>query len=160
RRHHPGLAAGHRLVTHGAELVRGDPVAHAGLGLADRWLPVVCGAGARSLAGRGGARSRQCRDCASRPMMRDPMTRDSMTRDSVTRDLAGLSPGLLTRYLAVFLLLNAFAFNGLLWLVSPEPYKETVLQHTYDVLRGRGCDDSWGIMSVSLEYAQEQHDKP
>jgi alpha-1,2-mannosyltransferase len=93
-------------------------------------------------------------------MMRDPMTQDSMTRDSITRDLAGLSPGLLTRYLAVFLLLNAFAFNGLLWLVSPEPYKETVLQHTYDVLRGRGCDDSWGIMSVSLEYAQEQHEKP
>jgi hypothetical protein len=78
----------------------------------------------------------------------------------VTCDLAGLSPGLLTRYLAVFLLLNAFAFNGLLWLVSPEPYKETVLQHSFDVLRGRGCDDSWGIMSVSLEYAQEQHDKP
>ena len=58
------------------------------------------------------------------------------------RDIAKLSQSVITRYLAVFLLLNAFAFNGLLWLVSPEPYKETVLQHTYDVLRGRGCDDS------------------
>ena len=76
------------------------------------------------------------------------------------RDVAKLSQSTITRYLAVFLLLNAFAFNGLLWLVSPEPYKETVLQHTFDVLRGHGCDDSWGIMSVSLEYAQEQHDKP
>jgi len=76
------------------------------------------------------------------------------------RDLAELSQGMLTRYLAVFLLLNAFVLNGVLWLVSPEPYQETVLQHTWDVLRGRGCDDSWGVMSVSLDYAQEHHDKP
>ena len=76
------------------------------------------------------------------------------------RDLAKLSQSMPARYLAVFLLLNAFVFNGMLWLVSPEPYKETVLAHTFDVLRGRGCDDSWGIMSVSLEYAQEPHDKP
>ena len=76
------------------------------------------------------------------------------------RNLAGLSQGTLTRYLAVFLLLNAFVFNGVLWLVSPAPYKETVLQHTWDVLRGRGCDDSWGIMSEALEYAQEEHDNP
>ena len=59
----------------------------------------------------------------------------------------------------MFLLLNAFVFNGFLWLVSPEPYKETVLQHSYDVLRGRGCDDSWGIMSLSLQYAREHPDK-
>jgi alpha-1,2-mannosyltransferase len=75
-------------------------------------------------------------------------------------DLGKLSPGVLTRYLAAFLLLNAFVFNGVLWFVSPEPYNETVLQHTWDVLRGRGCDDSWGVMSVSLDYAQEHHDKP
>jgi alpha-1,2-mannosyltransferase len=76
------------------------------------------------------------------------------------RDIGKLSQSMITRYLAVFLLLNAFVFNGFLWLVSPELYKETVLQHSFDVLRGRGCDDSWGIMSVSLEYAQEQHEKP
>jgi len=76
------------------------------------------------------------------------------------RDLSKLSQHTLTRYLAVFLLLNAFVSNGVLWLVSPEPYQETVLQHTWDVLRGRGCDDSWGVMSVSLDYVQEHHDKP
>jgi alpha-1,2-mannosyltransferase len=76
------------------------------------------------------------------------------------RDLAKLSQAMLTRYLAVFLLLNAFVFNGVLWLVSPEPYKETVLEHTWDVLRGRGCDDSWGVMSVALTYVQEPHTKP
>lgn len=75
-------------------------------------------------------------------------------------DAASPTPGALTRHLAVFLLLNAFLFNGTLWLVSPERYKETVLQHTWDVLRGRGCDDSWGIMSVSLEYAREPHNTP
>jgi alpha-1,2-mannosyltransferase len=76
------------------------------------------------------------------------------------RDLARLSQSAITRYLAVFLLLNAFAFNGFLWLVSPEPYKETVLQHSYDVLRWRGCDDSWGVMSVALKYEREHPDKP
>jgi hypothetical protein len=76
------------------------------------------------------------------------------------RTLANLSQGMLTRYLAVFLLLNAFVLNGVLWLVSPEPYQETVLEHTWDVLRGRGCDDSWGVMSASLDYLQEHHDKP
>lgn len=76
------------------------------------------------------------------------------------RDIAKLSQSTISRYLAVFLLLNAFAFNGLLWLVSPEPYKETVLQHTFDVLRWRGCDDSWGVMSVSLKYVREHPDRP
>ena len=75
-------------------------------------------------------------------------------------DVTKTSPAALTRYLAVFLLLNAFVFNGVLWLTSPEPYKETVLEHTWDVLRGRGCDDSWGVMSVSLKYAREHPDKP
>src|SRR5262249_7054039 len=129
-----------------AELVCGDPVAHAGLGLADRRLPDVCGARARPLAGASGGHARRCiKGGADSPMM---------------RDLAKLSQGTLTRYLAVFLLLNAFVFNAALWLGSPAPYKETVLKHTFDVLRGRGCDDSWGIMSVSLEYAQEPQDKP
>jgi len=65
-----------------------------------------------------------------------------------------------TRYLAVFLVLNAFVLNGILWVASPPPYNETVLHHTWDVLRGRGCDDSWGIMSHSLEYARESHTTP
>src|SRR5690349_11531787 len=134
------------MVTDGAELVCGDPVAHAGPGLADRRLSLVCGAGTRPLAGRSGSHSRQgLVSSASRPMM---------------RDVSKLSQSMITRYLAVFLLLNAFVFNGCLWLVSPEPYKETVLQHSYDVLRGRGCDDSWWIMSLSLQYLREHPDKP
>jgi hypothetical protein len=72
----------------------------------------------------------------------------------------GPSSNALTRYLALFLLLNAFVLNGILWLASPAPYKETVLQHTWDVLRAQGCDDSWGIMSVSYEYASKPHETP
>jgi alpha-1,2-mannosyltransferase len=72
----------------------------------------------------------------------------------------GVTSSAFTRYLAIFLLLNAFVFNGILWLASPEPYKETVLHHTWDVLQGQGCDDSWGIMSVSLEYARTPHETP
>jgi len=72
----------------------------------------------------------------------------------------GPSSAAFTRCLAVFLLLNAFVLNGILWVSSPAPYKETVLQHTFDVLRGRGCDDSWGIMTVSLEYARTPHQTP
>jgi hypothetical protein len=74
----------------------------------------------------------------------------------------GLTSSAFTRYLALFLLLNGFVLSGILWVVSPEPYKETVLNHTWDVLQGRGCDDSWGIMATSLRYAQtpHKHDTP
>jgi alpha-1,2-mannosyltransferase len=72
----------------------------------------------------------------------------------------GLTSSALTRYLAIFLLLNGFVLSGILWVASPEPYKETVLNHTWDVLQGRGCDDSWGIMSTSLEYARTPHETP
>ena len=58
----------------------------------------------------------------------------------------------LTRSLAIFLLLNALVFNGLIWLVSPAGYKETVLQHSWDVLRVDGSDDSWGAMAIALDY--------
>jgi alpha-1,2-mannosyltransferase len=73
---------------------------------------------------------------------------------------SGVSSPMLTRAMMVFLLLNAFVLNGILWAASPAPYRETVLNHTWDVLGARGCDDSWGIMSISLEYARETHDVP
>ncbi|MFM9846907.1 MAG: glycosyltransferase family 87 protein [Hyphomicrobiaceae bacterium] len=57
----------------------------------------------------------------------------------------------LTLGLLLFLAFNALALNAFLSLVSPEPYKETVLQHTRDVLLGHGGDDSWGAMHVALE---------
>src|SRR5262249_12883622 len=66
----------------------------------------------------------------------------------------------LTCYLALFLLLNAFALNSVLGAVSPQPYKETVLSHTSDVLNARGCDDSWSIMAVALQYARSPHPVP
>ena len=58
----------------------------------------------------------------------------------------------LTRGLAIFLLLNALVLNGLIWLASSGPYKETVLQHSVDVLRLNGSDNSWGAMAIALDY--------
>ena len=60
----------------------------------------------------------------------------------------------LTRSLAIFLLLNALVLNGLIWLASPAGYKETVLQHSWDVLRGDGSDNSWGAMAIALDLLQ------
>ncbi len=58
----------------------------------------------------------------------------------------------LTRGLAIFLLLNALVLNGLIWLASPSSHKETVLQHSWDVLRIDGSDNSWGAMAIALDY--------
>jgi hypothetical protein len=66
----------------------------------------------------------------------------------------------LTLGLALFLLVNAFALNNVLRLVSPIYYSETVLNHTSDVLHAEGCDDSWGIMAHALRYAQSPHTTP
>src|SRR5215831_17083245 len=66
----------------------------------------------------------------------------------------------LTLGLALFLLLNVFAVNNLLRLVSPVYYSETVLNHTSDVFHAEGCDDSWGIMAYALQYAQSPHTTP
>ncbi len=66
----------------------------------------------------------------------------------------------LTWAMGLFLLVNAFAINGALWLASPQPYKETVLKHSWDVVTARGCDDSWGIMTVAYEYAMAPHTTP
>jgi hypothetical protein len=66
----------------------------------------------------------------------------------------------LTLGLALFLLINAFAVNSVLRLVSPNYYSETVLNHTSDVLNAEGCDDSWGIMAYALQYARSPHSTP
>src|SRR5215471_19457072 len=62
--------------------------------------------------------------------------------------------------MALFLLFNALVLNGALWFFSPEGYKEIVLQHSVAVLHGDGLDDSWGIMSEALDYAQTPHATP
>jgi alpha-1,2-mannosyltransferase len=74
----------------------------------------------------------------------------------------------LTRAMAIFLVLNAFVLSGVFWLVAPNgevgsppvALKETVLQHTWDLLHARGGDDSWGIISAALDYAQKPHTPP
>jgi hypothetical protein len=58
----------------------------------------------------------------------------------------------LTLGLLLFFIANALALNGAIWAIAPEPYNETVLQHTRDVVLGRGGDDSWGAMHVALEH--------
>jgi hypothetical protein len=70
------------------------------------------------------------------------------------------SSSFLARGLAIFLLLNALVLNGLVWLASPEGYKETVLDHTVDVLLGKSGDDSWGAMAIALDYLEEGEPVP
>ena len=57
--------------------------------------------------------------------------------------------------LLAFLCLNAFALNGLLWVASPEPYRDTVLKHSWKVVNGLSGDDSWGAMEVALDHVAE-----
>jgi len=66
----------------------------------------------------------------------------------------------LTRRLAIFLLLNALVLNGLIWLATPAAYKETVLLHSWDVLRVDGSDDSWGAMGIALDYFRSGEEMP
>jgi hypothetical protein len=70
------------------------------------------------------------------------------------------SSGALTRSLAIFLLLNALVLNGLIWLAAPAGYKETTLNHTWDVLIGHGSDDSWNAMSAALEHFRAEKAEP
>ncbi len=74
------------------------------------------------------------------------------TAASKTSPAACPSSVALTRSLAIFLLLNALVLNGLIWLASPASHKETVLQHSWDVLRIDGSDNSWGAMAIALTY--------
>lgn len=55
----------------------------------------------------------------------------------------------------LLLLLNALLLNGVLWLASPAPYRENVLQHSLGVLQGTAGDDSWGAMDVALDRVTE-----
>src|SRR5262245_14324300 len=88
--------------------------------------------------------------------------------DGMTSSDRGPTCASLTRAMAIFLLLNAVVLSALLWLAAPAGevgnppvrIKETVLNHTWDVLRARGGDDSWGIISAALDYAQKPHATP
>ncbi len=70
------------------------------------------------------------------------------------------TPKALTLGLLLFLLMNALGVSGLLWLASPEPHKETVLKHSWELVRGVAGDDSWGTMYAALERVRERPDLP
>ncbi len=66
----------------------------------------------------------------------------------------------LARRLLLFLALNAFALNGLLWVVSPPEFKDTVLRHTADFFHGKSGGDSWWAMSLAYDYVRLPHATP
>ncbi len=84
----------------------------------------------------------------------------------------GLTCAGMTRLLALFLVLNTLVLSGVLSLAAPTgrvdgpaahevvDTKETVLHHTWELLHARGSDDSWGPISVALDYAQSPHTAP
>lgn len=62
--------------------------------------------------------------------------------------------------LALLLLLNGGAISAVLWLVSPPNYKDTVLTHSWDTLRGNSGDDSWDPLSIALNYLRSGQNTP
>ena len=57
-----------------------------------------------------------------------------------------------TLRLALFLLFCAIVLNGLIYVTAPAQLKENALNHSWDVLNGRGSDNSWGAMQAALDY--------
>jgi len=66
----------------------------------------------------------------------------------------------LTLGLSLFFVVGVLALNAALWLVCPEPYNESGLQHSWTTLRGQGGDDSWGAMNVALDHARSSPEVP
>jgi alpha-1,2-mannosyltransferase len=58
----------------------------------------------------------------------------------------------LTLRLTLFLLFCAVVLNGIIYATAPAEHKENALNHSWDVLNGRGSDDSWGAMQAALDY--------
>ena len=71
-----------------------------------------------------------------------------------------IAAAVLTLGMALFLAFSALAVNGFIRYASPDGFQETVLQHSWDVLHGRGSDDSWGAMQAALDYLQSPHTTP
>jgi len=71
-----------------------------------------------------------------------------------------VTPGRITCQLAIFCFISVVVANGLFWLLSPASYDQTSLLETWDVLRARSGDDSWGPMALALEYLAEPGTKP
>lgn len=64
------------------------------------------------------------------------------------------SPARITIGLVLLLGLGSLALSGLVWLAAPANYKETVLRHTWDTLRGRSGDDSWDPSGAALAHVR------
>src|SRR5581483_4003092 len=151
------LAAGCRAAAAGG-CARRDRGAHAGVGLLHRRHGYARGSHAATLPAGQHA-------CPCRGRLRIMSILSARQNGTVVT----LQPGLrraagtsrtLTLGLLAFLLANAFLLNGLLWSLSPAPYRETVLKQSWDVLRGEGGDDSWGAMQVALDHVAEMPDTP
>lgn len=62
--------------------------------------------------------------------------------------------------MALFFCFNIAVINGALWQLSPGGFDDTVLKHSWDMLRGVGGDDSWGPMAAAHGYLGEGGDQP
>lgn len=71
-----------------------------------------------------------------------------------------LSTAAFTRYLALFFLANTILVGGLIWQFSPGGFQDTVFQQSWNVLAGKGGDDSWGPMAAAREYLRVPQEKP
>lgn len=65
-----------------------------------------------------------------------------------------IAPARVTFSLVLLLLAGSLAVSGAIWLAAPADYKETVLQHSWDVLRGRSGDDSWDPSAAALRQVR------
>ena len=67
---------------------------------------------------------------------------------------------LLTRDMAIFLIVNVGLVNAVLWLTAPPGLADNVLQQTWSFLLGHSSDDSWGPMKHALEYFEQEYFRP
>jgi alpha-1,2-mannosyltransferase len=74
--------------------------------------------------------------------------------------MSGYAFGSSMRRLVLFLVLNAFVLNGILWAVSPAGFNDTVLRHSWDFFHAKSGGDSWGTMSIAYDYARQPHTTP
>src|SRR5215470_9352915 len=143
---HRALLAADRRASAAAGPDRRDRRAHVGVGHVRGRHRHAHGPAAAALPARHTASTH----CRGRQAMNIHAVREQATlaplQSEARRAAAIRTPLALTLGLLAFLLANAFLLNGLIWSVSPEPHRVTVLKHSWDVLRGEGGDDSWGAM--------------
>ncbi len=65
----------------------------------------------------------------------------------------------LTGWFAAFLVFNIVVVNGALWLATPSGVYDSALRHSWDVVRVKVGDDSWGAMAIALEHVEENGEK-